>query len=182
MDFAFGGVAPECGFNNEPFAGKRANRSGAQLFGGYRFAYFGRKADYKARRESHQFSRHYGCNLICEECMASRPKANPALSFKDFSANAPHLLTHLSHSDYVRTATAVTAWNQMKGFHYKTVFRDPMHTVFLGTAKEVLASCVGYWARQRYLVGATLHEQLRHLSRKQRSDCKAAGLTGFSKR
>lgn len=69
----------------------------------------------------------------------------------------------------------------MPGFNIKTCFRDPTHTVFLGTAKEVLASSMGYWARSQLLEGNSLSEQLRWFSRMQRACCFGNGLKGSFK-
>ena len=52
----------------------------------------------------------------------------------------------------------------------KSCFRDPlsMHTSVLGTAKEGLASCLGYHSRKSLLSGPNLQEQLREISAKHK--------------
>lgn len=174
MKCALNGVAPERGFSDEPLDGARAKLKGKQLACGWRFAYFGFKSDFKARREAHLLERHYGCNLVCDQCLASRPKANAAMSFKNFFETAPHTMTQLSHEDFLRTCSVVTPWIGMPGFTINTAFRDPMHTIYLGTAKEVLASAMGYWCRMGFIPGPNLQEQLRGISQRQRSDCSTA--------
>lgn len=47
---------------------------------------------------------------------------------------------------------------------------------FLGTAKEFLASCLGYWSRRGCLTGPDLQEQLRWVSQRQKECCAEAGL------
>ncbi len=69
----------------------------------------------------------------------------------------------------------------MPGFNVKTCFRDPMHTIFLGTAKEVLASTLGYWSKSGLLEGTSLGEQLRWFSHLQHKCCKENGLKGSFK-
>lgn len=158
---------------------KRAERGGQPLsYNGYLFAYFGFRADAKARKECHKFERNYQCNQICEVCLAERPNkyGDPALTFKNFYSDAAHLLTSLTHAEYLATSNHQSPWENMPGFHVKSCFRDPMHTLFLGTAKDLLASCLGLWCRNGYIEGPNLAEQLRWVSATQREYCKAAGL------
>ena len=155
---------------------------GKPIASGYSFAYLGFKSDAKARKECHRFDRTYQHNQICEGCLAERPNKNgdPILTFKNFYGNAAHLLTNFSHDEYLRTTAEHSPWEDMPGFHLKSIFRDPMHTIFLGTAKELLASCLGYWCRNGYVDGANLDEQLRGISAEQKACCKAAGMRAIS--
>ena len=180
MKLALDGAFPSVGFRGEELVGQRLALKGKVLAHGWCFAYFGFKADAKARKESHFFERSYQHSLICEGCLAEKPNkhGDPAMLFKNFFDGAPHTMTELSHDDYVRTSTTPTPWLGMPGFNVKTAFRDPMHTIYLGTAKELLASCMGYWSRKGCLPGENLQEQLQILSRRQRVECMAAGLKG----
>ena len=183
MRCALKGKAPERGPYGEVLHGTRGEQAGKTLASGYHFAYFGFKADAKARKECHRYDRTYGHNKICECCFAERPNkdGDPLLTFKNFYPNAAHMMTELSHSEYLQSSATHSPWENMPGFHVKSCFRDPMHTIFLGTAKEIIASCLGYWCRNGYILGNDLHEQLRAISRKQKEDCKAAGLHGTFK-
>ena len=179
MRCALKGKAPVTGPFGEPLTKKRAERGGQPLsYNGYLFAYFGFRADAKARKECHKFERNYQCNQICEVCLAERPNkyGDPALTFKNFYSDAAHLLTNLTHAEYLATSNHQSPWENMPGFHVKSCFRDPMHTLFLGTAKDLLASCLGLWCRNGYIEGPNLAEKLRWVSATQREYCKAAGL------
>ena len=180
MSAALEGRFPSLGPFNEKLDIHRAANSNKILAGGYRFAYFGFKADAKARKECHLFDRSYQHNKVCETCFAERPNkyGDPLLTFKNFHPNAAHVMTELSHDDYVRAATELSPWLPMPGFHVKSCFRDPMHTIFLGTAKELLASCLSFWNRRGYLPGPNLAQRLRHFSAKQRDYCLSVGLRG----
>ena len=183
MRAALKGKWPSLGAFGEPLEGPRAAKAGEQLAGGYRLAYHGFKADAKARREMHRFNRTYGHSKICETCFAERPnvKGDPLLTFKNFYPDAAHLMTELSHRDYVASSDRLSPWENMPGFHVKSLFRDPMHTVYLGTAKEVLASCLGYWNKNGCLPGNNLEERLRWVSQQQKEVCAGAGLKGSFK-
>ena len=90
-------------------------------------------------------------------------------------------MTELAHDQYVASSDRLSPWDGMPGFHVKSLFRDPMHTIYLGTAKEVLASCLGYWSRHGCLTGSSLADQLRLVSQQQKKVCHEAGLRGSFK-
>lgn len=178
MKIALEGIGPAVGFRGEKLVGNRCSWAGKRLADGWHFAYFGFKADAKARKECHFFERSYQCNKICEECLAERSNkhGDPLMLFKNFFDGAAYWMTLLSHSDYVRSSTTPSPWLAMPGFHFKTAFRDPMHTIYLGTAKEMLASCLGYWSRLGHLPGENLQQQLRAFSRIQKYICRQEGM------
>lgn len=180
MQIALDGVAPSVGFKGEPLLGNRAHLSGSRLAGNYKFAYFGFKGDLKARKESHFLERSYLHTKICETCLAERPskRGQPLMEFKNFYPDAAFWMTELSHTDFLRTCIKLTPWLDMPGFHIKSVFRDPMHVIFLGTARDFLASSLGYWHKAGLLDGPDLQEQLRIFSRKLRDVCTKEGLHG----
>lgn len=95
--------------------------------------------------------------------------------------NAAHLLTNMSHLEYLRSSDFESPWENMPGLHVKSCFRDPMHTIYLGTANEIFASGLGLWCRNDYVEGSSLQEQLRIISAKQKEYCKVAGLRGSFK-
>lgn len=183
MRWCLKGRFPPKGMFGESFTGLRLESANKEIAEGYRFAYFGFKADAKARKECHQFDRSYQHTQICETCLAEKPcvNGNPDMNYKDFFNTAPHLMTGLSHMDYVSISNQVTPWIHMPGFNVKTCFRDPMHTIFLGTAKELLASTLGYWSKSGLLEGTSLGEQLRWFSHLQHKCCKENGLKGSFK-
>ena len=180
MKAALDGIGPDVGFLGEDLKGQRLNLRGRELANGWKFAYFGFKADLKARKECHFLERSYQHSYICGCCLAARPHKNwdPAMNYKNFFEDAAHLMTGLSHQNYVAMAKTPSPWLGMPGFHIKNCFRGPMHTIFLGSAKELLASCLGYWSRTGRLPGNTVQEQLQKVSRKQKSQCHEAGLRG----
>ena len=169
MRCALKGQAPLTGPYGEALTGERAERAGKPLsYNGFS----------KARKECHRFDRTYAHNQICEVCLAERPNkhGDPAMTFKNFFPGAAHLMTGFTHEEYLEFSTYPSPWQNMAGFHVNTCFRDPMHVIYLGTAKDLLASCLGLWCRHGHVPGSNLSEQLRWVSAKQKSDCKAAGV------
>ena len=176
MIHAAAGHAPLVGHDERPFTSSwRRSLAGQTLAGGHRAAYFGFKADLKARHESHLFKRWYQCIEICDQCLAQRhsKNCNPALLFTDFSDAAAHLMTSISHSDYVRTHEPLTPWLNMPGFCIQTSFFDVMHCIWLGTAKDLYASALGFWHRSNCLVGNNLSECLQNFSQRMKAAFKA---------
>lgn len=82
------------------------------------------------------------------------------------------------HEDYVRFSPSPSPWLAMPGWNVETVFHDPMHCLFLGTAKVLLASMMGYWSRGGYLGQSSLEDQLRELSAEQRTVCQQHKVRG----
>ena len=180
MRQALKGKMPTVGPFGEGLTGVRAERASKLLANGWKFAYFTFRADCKARKEAHNFDRSYQHVQICENCCAERDSkhGDGSLCFKDFYPTAAHLLTQFSHNDYLRATSSVTPWASMPGFSVLSVLHDPMHCIYLGTCKELIASALGYWNRNSYLVGCYLQDRLRRVSSRLKASCKEAGVRG----
>ena len=67
----------------------------------------------------------------------------------------------------------------MPGFDVRLCFFDPMHTIFLGTARDLIPSCIGHWFRsgqlRSFLGDGVLAHQLRVLSARAKAACPSAG-------
>ena len=107
--------------------------------------------------------------------MATKAKKNLPCPFTDFSEDAAHKLSVISHETYVRTARIVSPWVTMPGFHLDSVFRDLMHILFLGTVRTMIPSCIMFWVRFNALDGGSMAERLQILSRDMKQQCKANG-------
>lgn len=180
MRAALKGKFPHIGPFGESLNKMRSEKANTEICPGFRFAYFGFKSDAKARRECHRFDRSYSHCKVCETCFAEKPNkhGDPLLTFKNFFPGSAHSMTELTHNEYISCADELSPWNSMPGFHVKGVFRDPMHNIYLGTSKELVASALGYWNHKQYLVGPNLAERLRIVSAKQKQFCTDAGLKG----
>eukprot|EP00959_Pyramimonas_sp_CCMP1952_P065906 1376082-Pyramimonas_sp.AAC.1 len=108
------------------------------------------EADAKARKELHGFRRWYKCTLLCEKCLAQNmfPKADAAMSYMNFSEQAPWRLTQMSHSvfvDYERRFGFLSPWMSLLGLTLDQIWRDFMHTLHLGILRDFTASLIVFW-------------------------------------
>ena len=139
------GVAATTGFYGEAF---NLNCSRARIAGkalAFKGCYAGFKSDGKARRDVHGFVRHYSCTYSCEECWATQPFKNapPATNYKDFRSSALWRMTHITHEVYMGLPEQKSPWVlHVRGARLDTFYRDIMHVVYLGFARDFLASVI----------------------------------------
>ena len=138
------------------------------LFDGLRACFYGFRGDQKARRECHYFSRHYNCTLLCDRCCAKVPteKNMDDTNFKNFSANAPFLLTSIDHNMYLNTTPAaeLSPWTAMPGWKIENTFFDWMHVVLLGVARDVVAAAIKLMAMRGVISKENLRQELKALT------------------
>ena len=85
-------------------------------------------------------------------------------------------LTIWGHEDYLRQNFPLSPWVAVPGWKLETCFRDPMHSLFLGTCKDLHASTLAYWVRKNVLgLDGSLSDQLREISVMLKEDCLGAG-------
>ena len=178
MECAATGLGPTVGEDGLPFQSAWRHRlKGQVLSGGYKLAYTGFKADMKARMQANRFDRYYNCDFICEQCFAEKAKPGITCPFTDFSDDAPHRLTRISHTTYMRTASEVSPWACMPGWNLHTVLFDMMHSLYLGTLRTMISSCIVFWIRFNALGGGTIAQQLLRLSSEMKKKCRENGYT-----
>ena len=118
-----------------------------QLLPAARGAYFAARYDAKARVETNNFLRHYGCSLICEQCLASKisKTTDDRMCYKDFRLESPRWLTRINHDTYMRTTPprAISPWHIIPGWSLESCLHDIMHVVYLGTGRDLVASLLG---------------------------------------
>ena len=69
------------------------------------------------------------------------------------------------HEDYIKLEPVLSPWSVVPGWHLGTAFHDPMHVLYLGTCRDLLASAMGYWIRNKfYDADGSLSEMLRTFS------------------
>ena len=81
--------------------------------------------------------------------MAAKVSKNtdPLMNYKDFRLDAPRHLTRVNHETYIRTtpASAMSPWKVLPGWALETCLHDMLHVVYLGTAKDLIASLLADW-------------------------------------
>ena len=158
MEVCMSGLWPSKDYLGADMVGEHASRAGLEFANGWKATLLGCNADNKARVEANQFQRNYMATLVCDRCLACQPGCKKSLdlcSFYNFDANAGYKCTYFSHEGYMRTCGTPSPWAQVPGWTLHCAFFDLMHTVFLGTARLLLASAVHTLFKNGLLNGAT---------------------------
>ncbi|CAK9069954.1 unnamed protein product [Durusdinium trenchii] len=160
LHYASLGTAPTQGYYGEPFPPNsyRSEMAGKELANGWKACYFACKADLKARKYMRNFRRYYLCAQLCDTCLASTRKGTPdAMHAGNYNADAAWRLTVLDHDTYVamENPDTVSPFSLIEGFNVETVAYDFLHQIYLGTARDLIASGV----RTLILRGAYDHLQ-----------------------
>lgn len=92
---------------------------------------------------------------FCDQCFAQRPfeNSNPDLLYKDFRHDAPHKMTRFDHDGYVRCSHVFgkSPWSAVPGWSLNLVFKDIMHVVLLGVARDHVANHICAWLEGGHL-------------------------------
>ena len=143
-------------------------------------SYLAFKADLKARKQCHEFSRYYLCKQCCERCDALQLRKNEEnpLSFKNMSPMAPYVTTCIGHAEYLARDPVTSPWCCVAGFQLETCTYDVMHLVFLGTARDHIPSCLKLMQHLGYCFqpGESDDMFLKRISIEMRTTCKQRGL------
>ena len=118
---------------------------------------------------------------MCEQCAACKPgmkESEPLLCFKDFREAAVHRMTEISNEDYIRCTRPLSPWAQVSGWNLYNNFRDFMHLVYLGTARDLIASDIKLLLLNRCLgqQREPADQKLWRLSEDMHRQCRNAGL------
>ena len=74
-------------------------------------------------------------------------------------------------ADYMR-GPCISPWAIVEGWNVKCAFHDPMHTVFLGTCRDLYPSSLGYWIRKNYFGRGSLDDRLLQFSLELKTECR----------
>lgn len=86
----------------------------------------------------------------------------------------------LGHTDYINNDTPLSPWRVVEGWHLHSCFHDPMHVLYLGTCRDLYASCLGYWIRKKYYGHGALAVRLREFSCELKEACRKQRIPGTS--
>ena len=138
------GVMPSKGFYNETLTGVRAENAGKPL--NFKMVLTGWKGDGKACKETHNCERNYLSTFVCKDCLACQPFKNSIkeLDCYDFSEDAPHRATVLTHRGYLSMPGAnISPWvKHVPGFTKDMIMRDFMHVGPLGFLRDIAGSTI----------------------------------------
>lgn len=149
-----------------------------------RMCYFAWKADLKARKEVHNFTKHYLCKRCCERCAAIKPTNSlPELyTYKNFMPDAPYMDTCLTHDEYVQGVPSddLSPWSGVAGWSLGSCTYDFMHIVYLGLGRGLVASSLKALQMLGFWPDAVSDDHfLKLVSNEMRVTCKAHGFLGL---
>ena len=132
------GRFPDKDHHGQPFpeGSREANRIGAHIAGGWRFAFSAFKADLEARVMVHKLVRNWASDSICEHCLASKL---PSFGYGDFSNNAAYFECMFGHREFLllNPANKQSSWIHVKGWHKdRNVEEACLHIVALGAVER----------------------------------------------
>ena len=158
---------------------KRGRCAGSLLAGGLRGHYAAWQGDLKARREVHDFRRHYQTGWCCDSCGACQlyqglPRH---LNYANFDASAGYTFTQMTHRTYVQIATPPSAWCGMRGFALESLFFDYMHVTLLGVDRDLGGSILVDLLERDLLPGDSPDGKLKSIWNEVRAWAPAHGIS-----
>jgi hypothetical protein len=111
-------------------------------------AFFAWQGDLKARKEARRFSQSFMHSYCCDKCLAQQPHrgAVPQLLYGDFSDSAGHRGTRMTQKAYLSSNMhKLSPWARIPGWTLDLTLLDAMHVVFLGIARDHVASHLTLW-------------------------------------
>ena len=172
------GLLPPLGFYNESLH-HRALEPNTEIARGWTTAFAGLKGDAKARREMHNYKRHYNSTFLCEDCLACQwfKNAPKHLYYGDFGDGAFHKKTRISHDVYVASELQLTPWLSVPGWHKSLNYRDLLHDVWIGFGKDVAASSINECLKEKLFGEGSTDRCLKRLTIIRDRWCKKQGIS-----
>jgi hypothetical protein len=158
--------------------GYQALRAGQKLAGEWTAGFSGIKHDLKAMVQMNQDVRHYGCNNICEECLAS--KTVPMFFYTNFSEDAPYSFTRVTRnvSELLGDRVDRSPWVAHPDWDRTREFKDLVHIVWLGFAKDLGGSGLWTLAEDGWFGEGNINDRLERAWRKFRIWRRAERVSG----
>ena len=138
------GPQPDVDPEGRPWRGGKRVPTGTPYAGPYRLVYIETSGDWKWKKEAHRLPWHYNMRVhgVCHECQATGAEGD--MSYKDFSDNAPHLVTCRTHQEYLShfLPRPPPVLATLPGFDVTaSLVGDWQHEVCLGIAQVAAGSC-----------------------------------------
>ena len=124
---------------------------------------------------------------LCDSCLAAKVKyCPPEMSYRNFGDDACWQHTSISHESYMSMGGSLSEWRAIEGWRIETVCFDWLHNVYLGVARDLVASGIWLFIRQGmydHLNIDDMDEILGHIHMEIQATCKQFGSFGtMSKR
>lgn len=120
---------------------------------------------------------------MCDRCLASQGKNTPvAMHYKNFSNQKAWDLTFIDCNGYLHLDRSnLTPWLEVPGFTMWTMSWDLLHNLWLGTARDLVASGIKTLVMQGcydYLELPNIEDLLSYLDSQIRKTCSAFKFLG----
>ena len=119
---------------------------------------------------------------LCDTCLASSGKSCvDAMNYRNFGSSSAWPLTEVTHETYLAMEAIHSPWVAVAGFRLETVAWDILHNVYLGTGRDLVASCIKAFIREGCydFVGTNeLDVVLSAVHREMHATCAQHGLPG----
>ena len=130
------------------------NLEQGRLPGGWSAIFFAWTGDLKARKEAHRFTGSYAHTFVCDSCCAQQAhqSASSMLLYQNFGDDAAHRSTRISHQTYLAAnVDRLSPWVHVPGWCLELTLWDAMHVVYLGIARDHVASHLRLWTEAGFL-------------------------------
>ncbi|CAK9041685.1 Uncharacterized protein SCF082_LOCUS24047 [Durusdinium trenchii] len=100
------------------------------------------------------------------------------MNYRNISDSAAWPHTVIDHHTYLRLDETISPWACIEGFQIENVSFDILHNLFLGTARDLVASAISVLIRQHVYdhVEGNAESILGYIQREMARDCKSFGL------
>ena len=119
---------------------------------------------------------------LCDSCLAAKGKYCPAeMSYRNFGDDACWQHTFISHESYMSMGGSLSEWHVVEGWRIETCCFDWLHNVYLGVARDLVASGIWLFIRQGmydHLNIDDMDELLGHIHMDIQATCKQFGCFG----
>lgn len=99
------------------------------------------------------------------------------MNYRNISDSAAWPHTVIDHHTYLRLDETISPWACIEGFQIENVSFDILHNLFLGTARDLVASAISVLIRQHVYdhVEGNAESILGYIQREMARDCKSFG-------
>ena len=79
---------------------------------------------------------------MCDHCLANKTHSDTLMYYKNFSSSAAWPCTSITSEMYLQMGRQISCWQVVPGWSLTSSGFDLMHNLFLGTARDLLASSI----------------------------------------
>lgn len=114
---------------------------------------------------------------MCDSCLAQDGKhVAGEFNYRNFGESAAWPLTKIDHATYVHLDVgSLSPWAKVDGWRLETTSWDLMHLLFLGTARDIVASSIRCMIDCGAYAAGNIDDTLDDIHREMHATCAAHG-------